>query len=223
MPEQKLETGRIAEGAVTGNKIANNAIRGNNIVAGTITGNLIASQAITGDDLADNVIRANNIVAGQVTGNLIASSTVTSNKIASNLSISLTNVLETANIYTTAVGGNVNIDMLNNTVYFFSSTTTANVTFNFRGNDTVTLQNTISIGQSISSAILLKQGVNTFRANVFIDGSLVRPLWASNSSPAYIAGTNESTDLYVFNIIRTGTSTYTILASNTKFSAALGQ
>jgi hypothetical protein len=193
MPEQKLETGRIAEGAVTGNKIAVNAIRGN------------------------------NIVAGQVTGNLIASSTVTSNKIASNLSISLTNVLETANIYTTAVGGNVNIDVLNNTVYFFSSNTTANVTFNFRGNDTVTLQNTISIGQTISSAILLKQGANTFRANVFVDGSLVRPLWASNSSPAYVTGTNESTDLYLFNIIRTGTSAYTILASNTKFSAALGQ
>lgn len=223
MAEQKVETGRIADGAVLGNKIAANAIRGNNIVAGTITGNLIASQAITGDDLADNSIRGNNIVAGQISGNLIADSAVTSNKVASNLSISLTNVLEKANIYTTAVGGNVNIDVLNNTVYFFSSNTTANVTFNFRGNTTVTLQNTISIGQSISSAILLKQGVNTFKANVYIDGGLVAPLWASNSSPAYIAGTNESTDLYVFNIIRTGTSTYTILASNTKFSSALGQ
>ncbi len=193
MTQQFLQTGRIANTAVTSDKIANTAI----------TSDKIANSAITVDK--------------------IGNSAISSNKLTSNLSISLTNVLETANIYATAVGGNVNIDMLNNTVYFFSSNTTANVTFNFRGNGTVTLQNTISIGQSISSAILLKQGANTFRANVFVDGSLVRPLWASNSSPAYIAGTNESTDLYLFNIIRTGTSAYTILASNTKFSAALGQ
>jgi hypothetical protein len=193
MTQQFLQTGRIANTAVTSDKIANTAI----------TSDKIANSAITVDK--------------------IGNSAISSNKLTSNLSISLTNVLETANIYATAVGGNVNIDMLNNTVYFFSSNTTANVTFNFRGNGTVTLQNTISIGQSISSAILLKQGANTFRANVFVDGSLVRPLWASNSSPAFIAGTNESTDLYLFNIIRTGTSAYTILASNTKFSAALGQ
>lgn len=183
MTQQFLQTGRIANTAVTSEKIANSAI----------------------------------------TADKVEGSAITSPKLASNLSISLLNVLERANIYSTAVGGNVNIDVLNNTVYFFSSNTTANVTFNFRGNGTVTLQNTISIGQSISSAILLKQSANTFKANVYVDGSLVAPLWASNSAPAYIAGTNESTDLYVFNIIRTGTSTYTILASNTKFSSALGQ
>jgi hypothetical protein len=203
MTQQFLQTGRIANTAVTSDKIANTAI----------TSDKIANTAITSDKIANSAITVDKIV----------NSSITSTKLSSNLSVSLTNVLETANIYTTAVGGNVNIDVLNNTVYFFSSNTTANVTFNFRGNGTVTLQNTISIGQSISSAILLKQSANTFRANVHVDGSLVRPLWASNSAPAYVVGTNESTDLYLFNIIRTGTSTYTILASNTKFSAALGQ
>ena len=37
MPEQKVESGRIATGAVTGDNIAVNAIRANNIVDGTIT------------------------------------------------------------------------------------------------------------------------------------------------------------------------------------------
>ncbi len=60
----------------------------------------------------------------------IANTAVTNAKLASNLHISLTQVLETANVYSTAVGGNVNIDLENNTVYFFSSNTTANVTFN---------------------------------------------------------------------------------------------
>ena len=52
MAEQKVESGRIATGAVTGDKVADNAIRGNNIVAGTITGNLIANNAISGNNIA---------------------------------------------------------------------------------------------------------------------------------------------------------------------------
>ena len=51
MPEQKIESGRIADGAVLGNKIAPNAVRGNNIVAGTITGNLIANNAVSGNNI----------------------------------------------------------------------------------------------------------------------------------------------------------------------------
>jgi hypothetical protein len=51
MAEQKVESGRIATGAVTGDKIAVNAIRANNIVAGTITGNLIANNAISGNNI----------------------------------------------------------------------------------------------------------------------------------------------------------------------------
>ena len=51
MAEQKVESGRIATGAVTGDKIAVNAIRANNIVAGQITGNLIANNAISGNKI----------------------------------------------------------------------------------------------------------------------------------------------------------------------------
>jgi hypothetical protein len=42
MAEQKVESGRIATGAVTGDKIA----------VGAITGNLIANNAISGNNIA---------------------------------------------------------------------------------------------------------------------------------------------------------------------------
>jgi hypothetical protein len=42
MAEQKVESGRIATGAVTGDKIA----------VGAITGNLIANNAISGNSIA---------------------------------------------------------------------------------------------------------------------------------------------------------------------------
>ena len=141
----------------------------NTIQVGT---NRIANNAIVGQKLADNSVRANNIVAGQVTGNLISAGAVSSNTLSSNLQISLTQVFETGNIYSTAVGGNVNIDLQNNTLYFFSSNTTANVTFNFRANTQNTLDSQLGVGQTVTSAILLKQGATRYRANVYVDGVL---------------------------------------------------
>jgi hypothetical protein len=243
MPEQKVESGRIADGAILGNKIATNAVRGNNIVAGTITGNLIAPQTITGDDLADNIIRGNNIVAGTITGNLIAPQTITGddlapnsvrannivagqvagNTLAANLQISLTQVFESANVFTTAVGGNVNIDLQNNTVYFFSSNTTANVTFNLRANTQNTLDSQLSIGQSVTTAILLKQGATRYRANVYVDGVLQVPFYLGNSAPSFATTQQESVDVYSFNIIKTAANTYTILAANSNFQKAINQ
>ena len=43
MPEQKIESGRIATGAVTGDKIAVRAITGNLIANNAVSGNNIVS------------------------------------------------------------------------------------------------------------------------------------------------------------------------------------
>jgi hypothetical protein len=230
MAEQKVESGRIATGAVTGDKVAVGAIRGNNIVANTITGNLIPAGAvstnhivvgaITGNLIPARAVTTNHIVVGAITGNLLAPTIVGSNNLLPNLTFSMTGVFETANVYTTAVGGNTNIDILNNTVYFFTSNTTGNVTFNIRGNSTVSLANALSVGSSVSLAILLKQGTTSYKANVFIDGALITPYWLSNTSPVYAVGTQESIDNYNFSILKTAINTYTVLASNSKFNAS---
>ena len=193
MAEQKVETGRIADGAIIGNKIADGAIIGNKI--------------------ASNAIRANNIVAGQIAGNTLAA----------NLHISLSQVFESANVYSVAVGGNVNIDLENNTVYFFSSNTTANVTFNLRANTQNTLDSQLLIGQSIATAILLKQGATRYRANVYVDGTLQSPFYLGNSAPGFATTQQESIDLYSFNVIKTAANSYTVLASNSSFQRALNQ
>jgi hypothetical protein len=210
---QRVGSNRIANTAITGLKLADNSVRGNNIVAGTITGNLIAPQAITGDDLADNVIRANNVVARSLS----------SNTFAANLQLSLTQIFETANVYSTAVGGNVNIDLQNNTLYFFSSNTTANVTFNLRANTQNTLDSQLSIGQSVTTGILLKQGAIRYRANVYVDGVLQAPFWLGNSAPGFATSQQESVVAYSFSVMKTAANTYTILAANSSFQRALNQ
>ena len=212
---QRIGSNRIANTSVTGLKVADNAIRGNNIVAGQITGNLLGT----------GVINSNNIVDGAVLGNDIGVGAVSSNTLASNLNLSIIRVLETANIYTTGIGGNVNIDVSNNTVYYFTSNTSANVTFNFRANGVNggNLDSLLSIGQSVSSAILLKQGATRYRANVYIDSALQSPFWLGNSAPGYATTQQESIDTYSFNIIKTAANVYTVLASNSNFQTALNQ
>jgi hypothetical protein len=173
----------------------------------------IANTSITGQKLADNSVRANNIVAGQISGNTLAS----------NLHISLSQTLESANIFTTAVGGNVNIDLENNTLYFFSSNTTANVTFNLRANTQNTLDSQLLIGQSITTGILLKQGATRYRANVYIDGTLQTPFYLGNSAPSFATSQQESIDAYAINVLKTASNTYTVLVSNSNFQRATNQ
>ena len=113
----------------------------------------------------------------------------------------------------------------NNIVAYFTSNTTANVTFNFRANGVNggNLDSLLSIGQSVSSAILLRQGATKYRANVYIDSALQVPYWLGNSAPGYAATQQESIDTYSFNIIKTAANTYTVLASNSNFQTALNQ
>ena len=230
MAEQKVESGRIATGAVTGDKVADNAIRGNNIVAGTITGNLIASQTITGDDLDSNIIRGNNIVAGTITGNLIGigavsgnqitTGAVSSNNISANIQFNSSRIVESVNVSTIAASGNVNIDVSNATVHYFTANATANVTFNLRGNSGTTLNSILANGQSVSVAIGFAQGATQYAANLHIDGVLQTSniRWMGNVKPAYTASiTNALTDFYSITAIKLGTDSYTILASNTIF------
>lgn len=62
MAEQKVESGRIATGAVTGDKIG----------VGAISSNHIADLAVTGNELGLNSVSANNIANGAITNTKLA-------------------------------------------------------------------------------------------------------------------------------------------------------
>jgi hypothetical protein len=207
----------LATSAISGNNITVGAIRGNNIVAGTITGNLLANQTITGDDMAPDSIRGNNIVAGQITGNLIAVSSVSSNLLASNLNISLSRVLEQANVNTLGIGGNVNIDVANNTLYYFNANTTANVTFNFRANTQNTFDSITTIGQAMTVAIALKHGSTRHAANLYIDGALQTLYYVGNTRPGSASITNQEINLFSYSVFKTAANSYTVITGNSIF------
>ena len=154
-----------------------------------------------------------------------ANGTITSNRLGSNLAINIIQVLETANIYPTAVGGNVNIDIGNNTSYFFSANTTANVTFNLRANGNAggIYDSLVNIGQASTVALALKQGATRYKANLHIDGVLQTVYWLGNSAPDYATTQPQTIDVYSFVVFKTAANTYSVLAANSNFGLAQGQ
>ena len=209
---QRIGSNRIANTSVTGLKVADNSIRGNNIVAGQITGNLIGVSSISSNHISDLAI----------TGNELGLSSVSSNNFTSNLQLNIVRVIESANISTIAATGNINISVSNNSVHFFTANTTGNCTFNLRANSTTRLDDAIANGQAVTVAVLLTQGAAQYFANIYIDGVLQTSnvKWMGNVRPAYTASiTNSLIDVYTLTTIKTGSNAYTILASNTIFSA----
>ena len=237
---------KLVENTITGNKLGLNSIRGNNIVVGQITGNLIADTAvasnnivvgaITGNLIGINSINASNsIVALSITGNLIGTGAISSNNFAgggvtsgvlsSNLTISTVRLAETINVITGSLSGNYSLHLANSTVYHTIANTAGHVTFNMIANNTHTLNQMLSIGQSVSTSILLKQGSTRWRANVHIDGVLQTAYWAGNTQPIYYSSASQAMtyDAYNFSIIKIAESQYTVFASNTLYGQANGQ
>jgi len=156
----------------------------------------------------------------------LANANVTSPKLAQNLSVSLTRVLEEANISTTALGGNVNIDVSNATVYFFDANTTANLTFNLRANNTHTFDSATQIGESTTIAVAVKHGTGRHSANLYIDGGLITGsftgssnslFYAANTRPIYEPINNGEINLFSYSVFKKAANSYIVVAANTLF------
>lgn len=230
-----ISSNNIVPGSITGNLIPINAISSNNIASGAITGNLIPNNAVSGNNIVPNAIRANNIVVGEIKGNLIGTGAISSNHfvgggvtsdvLSSNLSVSVARTLETALVDGGGASGTINIDVLERTVHYYGGTTTANVTFNVRGNSTFSFDSITQIGQTTSVAAIVKNTTGGGGRRVCfltIDGGTPTIVYAANGKPGctttMIASTE--TNIFTWSILKTGASTYEVFASNTIFGSA---
>ena len=59
-------------------------------------------------------------------------------------------------------------------------------------------------------------GTAYYASGFQIDGSSVTPKWQNGTVPS--SGNTNSVDIYTYTIIKTGSATYTVLASQTKFA-----
>ena len=165
-------------------------------------------------------IRANNSLNAN-TGGVVEGAVVMTAPLAVRSNLNIQTVTETANIYSTAVFGNVILALANNSTYYFATPPTANVTFDLRANDQPGghLDAFMVTGQMISVGVLLPQGATAYRSNVYVDGVLqtANVRWAGNVNPLG-GGTANGIDVYNFSVLKRGANSYIILASNTVFA-----
>jgi hypothetical protein len=138
---------------------------------------------------------------------------------SSALAMVLNDAAEIATVSATAATGTINFDVTTQSVLYYTSNASANWTVNFRASSGTSLNTALATGQSVTVAFLVTQGSTAYFNNTIqVDGTTsgVTVRWLGG---APTAGNASGIDSYRYLIIRTGSSTYTVLASVTQFKA----
>jgi len=138
---------------------------------------------------------------------------------SSTTAIVLNDAAEVATVSATAATGTIAYDITTQSVLYYTSNASANWTVNFRGSSGTSLNTLMSTGQSMTVAFLVTQGATAYyNSAVQVDGTTsgVTTRWLGG---APTAGNASGIDSYRYLIIKTGSATFTVLASNTQFKA----
>jgi hypothetical protein len=136
---------------------------------------------------------------------------------SSNADLKTSNILEVATISATAATGTVNYDVTTQSVLYYTTNASGNFTVNFRGSSGTSLDTVMSTGESLSATFLVTNGSTAYyNSAVTIDGTSVTPKWQGGTAPT--SGNASSIDSYTYVVVKTGSATYVVLASQTKFA-----
>jgi len=188
----------------------------------TVSGNL----AVTGTTGLTGVLTANvaNITTANITTANVATMSGTTNYTGTQTFTGSTTAIaavfqdaaEVATISATAATGTINYDVTSQSVLYYTTNASANWTVNFRGNGTTSLNTLMSTGQALTVVFLVSQGATAYYNNaVTIDGSSVTPKYQGGT--AWSSGNASGIDAYSYTIVKTGSATFTVFASQTQF------
>ena len=161
--------------------------------------------------------RTGNVATGQTTTYSSLVTEARDNDITGTLTVQ--SMLEDADYVTgSAATGTINFDAKGRNVLWYSQNATGDVTLNFRGDGSTTLNTMMDATEVLTTSFVMPNGTTAYKiASVTVDGSAPTAVqWANGA--AYPAGTASATDVYVFTIIKTGTNAFTVLASQSTFS-----
>ena len=133
------------------------------------------------------------------------------------MELTLSAAAETVTISATAATGTVNFDVSTQSILYYTSNASANWTLNIRGSSSVALNSIMSTGQSVTVTHLVTQGSTAYyNSAVTVDGTSVTPKWSGGSAPS--AGNTNSVDVYTYTLIKTGSGSFTVFASQTRYA-----
>jgi hypothetical protein len=199
------------------------------ITGGSITGitDLTVADGGTGASTLTGVLKGNGtsaFTAATAGTDYVAPSTATTFTAlqtfagtSSNADLKTSNILEVSTVSATAATGTINYDVTTQSVLYYTTNASGNFTVNFRGSSGTSLNTVMSTGESLSVTFLVTNGSTAYyNSAVQVDGSSVTPKWQGGTAPT--SGNASSIDSYTYVIIKTGSATFTVLASVTKFA-----
>ena len=199
--------------------------------SGTITasGTLVVSAGGTGAVTLTGVLKGTGTTAitAATAGTDYVSPIVATNFTAQQTFAGATNILaavftnaaEKVTVATSAATGTVNYDITTQSVLYYTGNSTANFIPNFRGSSGNTLTSILATGQAVSAVWAVTMGTTAFYSTaVQIDGSTagVTLKWQGGTAPT--AGNASSVDAYTYTIIKTASTSFTVLAAQTQFA-----
>ena len=126
---------------------------------------------------------------------------------------------ERLNVSATTSTGTINFDLATAGTLYHTANAAANHTLNFRFSSNTSLTNVLTTNDSITAVFMNTNGATAYYPNVItVDGATSGVSIKYQGGTAFSAGNASSIDAYVFNIIKTAATSYTVLASQTKFA-----
>jgi hypothetical protein len=126
---------------------------------------------------------------------------------------------EVCTVSATAATGTINYDVTTQSVLFYTTNASGNWTVNLRGSSGTSMNTLMSTGQSVTVAFLVTNGGTAYyNTTVQVDGTTsgVTTRWQGGTAPTQ--GNASSVDAYVYTIIKTGSATFSVFASQTRFA-----
>jgi len=188
-----------------------------------IPGNLSVTGIITGVVANSNYANYAGNVVNSAQPNITSTGTLVSLNVTGNIAGnsylgSLGNVIygiESISIIG-AQTGTYNMDLINNAIKYSTANASSNLTLNFRGNSTISLNSLVASSQSITSTYVIKNGATAYGITaVQIDSTSQTIKWVNGLVPTVLANSISS---YTFTLIKTSsTPTYDVLGSATRY------
>lgn len=127
------------------------------------------------------------------------------------------NAAEKTNIVAGAINSNTNIDLQTAAIYLFTSNSSSTWTPNFRFSSTTSLNSVMRVGESVTAALISAQN-NTgyYSASTNVDGALRTTYWGGALTPT--SGGGSGYDMYTYTITKTGSNTFLVFATTSKFA-----
>ena len=220
--------GQLLIGNTTGNTLTKTTLTaGTNITITNGTGAITIAAAGSGDGSVTSVVAGTGLSGGTITttGTIALDYTAASpwtgkqtfTGSTSVLAMKLVNALEKVTTSATAATGTINYDVTTQSVLYYTSNASANWTVNLRASSGTSLDTAMATGESITAVFLVTQGSTAYYNNVVqVDGTTsgVTTKWLS-VVPSF--GNTSGIDSYTYTVIKTGSATFTVLASQTPF------